>query len=72
MTNPNQTHQTNTDQNKMSEPSSDSSLEGREYEKSGLYPKGEKPFRLLGLLGVLAGVVVFIAISAAVLDRLLI
>lgn len=50
----------------------DTSTEEREYEKSGLYPKGEKPFRLFGLLGFLAGVIVFIAVSAAVLDRLLI
>lgn len=48
------------------------SSEEREYEKSGLYPKGEKPFRIIALLGVLAGVIVFIAVSAAVLDRLLI
>lgn len=46
--------------------------EDREYEKSGLYPNGEKPFRLFALLGFLAGVIVFIAVSAAVLDRLLI
>lgn len=44
----------------------------RQYEQSGLYPPGEKQFRILALLGCLAGVIVFIAISAIVLDRLLI
>ncbi len=44
----------------------------RQYEQTGLYPPGEKPFRVLALMGWLAGVVVFIAISAVVLDRLLI
>jgi len=44
----------------------------REYEESGLYPPGEKPFRLFRLLGSLLGVVVFIAIAAVVLDRILI
>lgn len=44
----------------------------REYEQSGLYPPGEKPFRIIGLLGSLVGVIIFIAIAAVVLDRLLI
>ena len=44
----------------------------REYEQSGLYPPGEKPFRIIGLLGSLVGVIVFIAIAAVILDRLLI
>lgn len=44
----------------------------RRYEQSGLYPPGEKPFRILALMGWLAGVIVFIALSAIVLDRLLI
>ncbi|MDX1491497.1 MAG: hypothetical protein R3332_09425 [Pseudohongiellaceae bacterium] len=44
----------------------------REYEKSGLYPETGKAFHLWGLLGVLAGVIVFIALSAVVLDRILI
>jgi len=44
----------------------------RQYEKSGLYPPGEKPFRVLALMGVLAGVIIFVAVSALVLDRLLI
>ena len=46
--------------------------EEREYEQSGLYPPGEKPFRVIGLLGTLLGVIVFIAVAAVVLDRLLI
>jgi hypothetical protein len=44
----------------------------RRYEQSGLYPPGEKPFRVLALMGWLAGVIIFIAVSAIVLDRLLI
>tara|TARA_R110001606_G_scaffold347884_3_gene497295 strand:- start:664 stop:864 length:201 start_codon:yes stop_codon:yes gene_type:complete len=44
----------------------------REYEQSGLYPPGEKPFRIVGLLGSLLGVIVFIAVAAVVLDRILI
>lgn len=44
----------------------------REYEQSGLYPAGEKPFRIVGLLGSLLGVIVFIAVAAVVLDRILI
>lgn len=44
----------------------------REYEKSGLYPKEGKAFHLWGLLGALVGIIVFIAISAIVLDRILI
>ena len=44
----------------------------REYEQSGLYPPGEKPFRIVRLLGSLLGVIVFIAIAAVVLDRILI
>lgn len=44
----------------------------RQYEQTGLYPPGEKPFRVLALMGWLAGVVIFIAVSAVVLDRLLI
>lgn len=68
MTYQDKTQQDSTPQNKTS----DTSSEEREYEKSGLYPNGEKPFRLFALLGFLAGVIVFIAVSAAVLDRLLI
>ncbi len=52
--------------------SQDNAPQERQYEQSGLYPPGEKPFRVLALMGWLAGVVVFIAISAVVLDRLLI
>jgi|GEM_PF-465831 len=44
----------------------------REYEQTGLYPPGEKPFRIVGLLGSLIGVIVFIAIAAVFLDRILI
>ncbi len=52
--------------------SRDNGPQERQYEQTGLYPPGEKPFRVLALMGWLAGVVVFIAISAVVLDRLLI
>jgi hypothetical protein len=51
--------------------SQDNAPQERQYEQTGLYPPGEKPFRVLALMGWLAGVVVFIAISAVVLDRLL-
>lgn len=44
----------------------------REYEQSGLYPKEGKAFHLWGLLGSLAGVIVLIAVSAIILDRILI
>lgn len=44
----------------------------REYERSGMYPKEGKQFRILALLGWLAGVVVLIATTAALLDYLLI
>lgn len=44
----------------------------REYEQSGLYPPGEKPFRIVRLLGSLIGVIVVIAIAAVILDRILI
>jgi hypothetical protein len=40
----------------------------REYEKSGLYPKDGKPFRIFALLGWLAAIVVLLAVAAAVLD----
>jgi len=43
----------------------------REYEKSGLYPKDGKSFRLIALLMYLLGVVSFIALSAYVLNRIL-
>ncbi|MDP1930378.1 MAG: hypothetical protein Q8L60_02860 [Gammaproteobacteria bacterium] len=62
-----------TNESKTPDTSVDASCdEDREYEKSGLYPKDGKPFRLFALLGFLAGVIVFIAVSAVVLDRLLI
>jgi hypothetical protein len=44
----------------------------REYEKSGLYPKEGKSFRILALLGWLAVIVVLLAVAAAVLDLTLI
>lgn len=44
----------------------------REYEQSGMYPKDGKPFRLVALLLGLTGVVVFLAVSAAVLNFILI
>ncbi len=50
----------------------DTSADDREYEQTGLYPPGEKPFRLLGLIGSLLGVIVFIAVAAYTLDRILI
>lgn len=40
----------------------------REYEKSGMYTKEGKSFRILALLGCLAVVVVLLAVAAAVLD----
>jgi len=43
----------------------------REYEKSGLYPKDGKSFRLIALVMYLLGVVGFIALSAYVLNRIL-
>lgn len=43
----------------------------RQYEKTGLYPEGDKPFRLYALLGWLLGIIVFIAAAAAALDRIL-
>lgn len=44
----------------------------RQYEKSGLYPKEDKPFRLLALLLGLTAVVIFLATAAAVLNFVLI
>jgi len=49
----------------------DKSLE-REYESSGLYPKEGKPFRLVALLLGLSGVVIFLAVAAAILNFVLI
>ncbi len=45
--------------------------DSREYDQTGLNPPGEKGFRLWALLGFLAGVIVFIAIAAYALDRIL-
>ncbi|MEX1196779.1 MAG: hypothetical protein WEB57_02810 [Pseudohongiellaceae bacterium] len=42
----------------------------REYEQSGLYPKQGKSFRILGLLGVLLLVILFMAGAAAIVDWL--
>ena len=43
-------------------------LTEREYEKSGMYTKDGKSFRILALLGSLAIVVILLAVTAAVLD----
>lgn len=43
----------------------------REYERSGLYPKQGKPFRVLALLGVLLLVILFMAGAAALVDWLI-
>ena len=43
----------------------------REYEKSGMYPDNDKPFRILALLGWLAGIVVCLAGAAAILNIVL-
>lgn len=51
----------------MSEPQKNQEP-AREYEKSGLYPKNDKPFRIIALLGVIVGVVVVLAVAAAILD----
>lgn len=51
----------------MTEPQKNHQAE-REYEKSGLYPENDKPFRIIALLGCIVGVVVLLAIAAAVLD----
>lgn len=42
----------------------------REYERSGLYPKQGKPFRVIALLGVLLLVILFMAGAAAIVDWL--
>lgn len=44
----------------------------REYEPSGLYPKEGKPFRLVALLLTLTGVVILLAVAAAILNFVLI
>jgi len=44
----------------------------REYESSGLYPEEGKPFRLVALLLGLSGVVILLAVAAAVLNFVLI
>lgn len=50
----------------MSQPQKKSTR--REYEKSGLYPKHGKPFRVLALLGVIAGVIAALALISAGID----
>ena len=40
----------------------------REYEKSGLYPKDGKPFRLVALLMSLLTVVGLLAVAASLLN----
>ena len=42
----------------------------REYERSGLYPRQGKPFRILALLGALLLVILFMAGAAALIDWL--
>lgn len=54
---------------KQAKPTPDT--EQREYEKSGLYPENEKPFRILALLGWLGVVVICLAGAAAILDIVL-
>ena len=44
---------------------------GREYERSGLYPKNGKPFRVLALLGVIVAVIVALAGISALIDMLI-
>jgi hypothetical protein len=43
----------------------------REYEQSGLYPKNGKPFRVIGLLGVIFAVIVALAGISALVDMLI-
>lgn len=43
----------------------------REYDKSGFYPEGGKPFRIWALLGWNLAIVVALAIAAAVLNFVL-
>ncbi|MGM0632457.1 MAG: hypothetical protein ACQETO_04700 [Pseudomonadota bacterium] len=42
----------------------------REYERSGLYPRQGKSFRVFALLGVLLLVILFMAGAAALIDWL--
>lgn len=44
----------------------------REYEQSGLYPPGQKPFRIIALVLSLLVVIVLIAAASYLLDRVLI
>lgn len=46
--------------------------ENREYEKSGLYPKNGKPFRLWALLGGLTLVIAMLAGVSALLNFILV
>lgn len=43
----------------------------REYDRTGFYPENGKPFRIWALLGWNLGVIVLIAIAAAVLNFVL-
>lgn len=43
----------------------------REYEKSGLYPKDGKPFRIWALFGWLTLLIVFVAGMSALLNTIL-
>ncbi len=60
------------EQETHSAPSAQSNTQEREYEQSGLYPSNGKSFRIVALLGSLVGVIVFLAIAAYALDRILI
>tara|TARA_R110002072_G_scaffold301164_1_gene480182 strand:- start:43617 stop:43796 length:180 start_codon:yes stop_codon:yes gene_type:complete len=51
---------------------SESQKPEREYEKTGLYPENDKPFRVWALLGWLGVIVVALAAVAALLDTILI
>lgn len=50
---------------------SDEKRPAREYEKSGCYPEGGKPFRVWALLGGLMLVIALLAGAAALLNVLL-
>ncbi len=45
--------------------------EDREYEKSGLYPKDGKPFRIVALVMSLVAVTAVLAVAAAILNMIL-
>ena len=59
-------------QEAQSTPSPQTNAVEREYEQSGLYPSSGKSFRIVALLGPLVAVIVFLAVAAYALDRILI